>query len=157
MQVEPSESRLTRIKEGDRTQVILEASPTTKISGKVRQVWPTADRQKATVEIRVSLDELPPILRPDMGALVIFLGNEAPATTATAVERPLVDRKAVVSREGASAVFVLEGEAVKRRAVTLGAEKGALVEVVSGLSGGERVVLSPAADFADGTKVRTSK
>jgi RND family efflux transporter MFP subunit len=157
VQVEPSESRLTRIKQGDRTQVILEASPTTKISGKVRQVWPTADRQKATVEIRVSLDELPPILRPDMGALVIFLGSDAPATAATPAERPLVPRKAVGSREGASVVFVLEGETVKRRTVTLGAEKGELVEVVSGLSGGERVILSPAADLADGAKVRTSK
>jgi len=157
VQVEPSESRLARIKEGDRTQVILEASPTTKISGRVRQVWPTADRQKATVEIRVSLDELPSILRPDMGALVIFLGNETPATAATAVERPLVPRKAVVSREGASAVFILEGDLAKRRVVTLGAEKGDLVEVVAGLAGGERVILAPAAALADGATVRASK
>lgn len=157
VQVEPSESRLTRIRQGDRTQVILEASPTTKISGKVRQVWPTADRQKATVEIRVSLDELPSILRPDMGALVVFLGNEAPPAAAAAVERPLVPRRAVASREGAPCVFVLDGEAVRRRAVTLGAEKGEFVEVVAGLVGGERVVLAPAADLADGAKVRTSK
>lgn len=158
VQVEPSESRLTRIREGDRTLVILEAAQGTKITGHVRQVWPTADRQKATVEIRIALDELPPILRPEMGALVIFLGkDEKPRPSSATPEKPTLAKKAVAVRGGASVAFLVEGGVVRLRRLELGADRGDVVEVLSGLVGGERVVISPTAELVDGAPVRTSK
>ncbi len=157
-QVEPSESRLPRLAEGDRVLVMLEASPTIRIPGKIRQVWPTADRQKATVEVRISLDEKPSILRPEMGVLVTFFGKDAPATPVSAVDRPRVAARALVNRTGAVAtVFVVEGDTLRRREVRLLGEKGGDVEVESGLAGGERVVLSPGSTLSDGAKIRVKE
>lgn len=159
VQVEPSESRLTRIKEGDRAEVALEASPSTRIKGHVRQVWPTADRQKATVEIRVALDELPAILRPEMGALVIFLGSQAkPDAAALPVpKKPMVSKRAVVVREGGSVVFVVDGGTARARKVTTGKESGDAIEVEAGLLGGEVAIVAPPTTLVDGTRVRTAK
>ena len=157
-QVEPSESRLPRLAEGDRVTVMLEASPTIRLPGSIRQVWPTADRQKATVEVRIRLDEKPAILRPEMGVLVTFHGKRAPAEPSGPGERPRVPARALVARSAAAAtVFVVEGDSVRRRDVRLLAPRGDEVEVESGLLGGERVVLSPSSTLVDGAKIRVKE
>jgi RND family efflux transporter MFP subunit len=157
VQVELAETRLGAIQAGDRTRVFLDADPTKAIPGSVRQVWPTADRQKATVEMRIVLDERPAILRPEMGARVTFLAKGAAAAPAAGPARPRVARAAVTQRDGKDVVFVLVDGAVRLAPVALGAETAGMVEVLSGLAGGERVVMAPTAALGDGSKVKAKE
>ncbi len=157
VQVELAETRLGSIQAGDLTRVFLDADPTKAISGSVRQVWPTADRQKATVEMRIVLDERPAILRPEMGARVTFLAKGTPSTDATGPSRPRVARAAVTQRDGKDAVFVLVDGVARLTPVTLGTEAAGMVEVLSGLLGGERVVTAPDPALSNGSKVRTKE
>jgi hypothetical protein len=114
---------------------------------------PAADRQKATVKVRIAFDELgDPRILPDMGVKVAFQAE--PEAEAAARPRLLVPEQAV-RREGSGAVvFVVRDDHVERRAVAVGGTTGGNVELLSGARAGERVVLDPPADLADGSRVR---
>jgi HlyD family secretion protein len=115
---------------------------------------PTADRQKATVLVRIGFERLDPRILPDMGVKVAFLGAAEPAQ-ASAPGRPriAVPKAALRSDQGQSIVFVVVEEHVERRAVRLGDARGDEVEIVSGLAAGERVVVEGPPELADGSKV----
>lgn len=154
IQVELSERRIARVAPGDRALVFLDADPENGLPGAVRKIWPRADRSKGSIEVRVRLDAIPADLRPDMAARVVFKGKDAPA----AAEAPYVTvpRQALAQRTGRSVVFVVEGGVVRRVEVARGDVRGATVVVKAGLSGGEQVVLDPAADLKDGDRVRAA-
>ncbi len=156
-QVELAETRLGTIREGDPAVMVLDADKAqTEWPGRVRQVWPTADRQKATVEMRVEFLKRPPILKPEMGVRVTFLprGEGTEAVVSKAIRVP---KAALVVAEGRTSVFVVAGGVARRVPVTTGAEADGTVEALSGLSGGEWVVLSPPEDLVDGAKVETKE
>jgi transcription antitermination factor NusG len=116
---------------------------------------PSADRQKATVKVRIGFDRLDPRILPDMGVKVSFLGDENPADPASAKPRAALPKDAVRTVDGRTVVFVLNGnERVERRAVSVGLTQGDRVEVMSGVSAGERVVVSAPETLKDGDKVK---
>jgi RND family efflux transporter MFP subunit len=154
VQVELSETRLGSIAQGDATRIVLDAAPDRSFRGRIRQVWPTADRQKATVEMRIEFLEWPDIVKPEMGARVTFLGKDGPSAPEQK-RLPKVPARAVVRKGDQAAVFVLAGGRVRRTDVRLGAEAGGLIEVEGGLAGGEQVVLDPPVDLVDGAAVST--
>ena len=159
VQVEMAETRLGHIAEGDLARARLDADGPGGPSypARVRQVWPTADRQKATVELRLEFLERPPVLKPEMGVTVAFLGKQPAGDATRPVEPVRVPARAVSARDGSPAVLVVDGGVVRVVPVRLGPEKEGLVEVASGLSGGETVVLSPPAGLSNGDKVRTKE
>jgi multidrug efflux pump subunit AcrA (membrane-fusion protein) len=174
VQVELAETRLGTITEGDPTRIALDAAPEVSYRGRIRQVWPTADRQKATVEMRVEFLERPPVLKPEMGARVTFLAKapkdpkdgsarsdgESPDTKTDGKpvsQRPRVDAAAIVSSEGRRFVFVVTDGKARRVEVKAGATSAGRVEIESGLSGGETVVLSPPPSLRDGDAVQTKE
>ena len=111
--------------------------------------------QKATVKVRIGFNELDPRILPDMGVKVSFLGEERPAATgAPAAPRAALPKDAVRSVDGRTVVFVVKDQRVERRAIALGLENGGEVEVVSGVSAGERVVLNAPQTLKDGDKVK---
>ena len=77
IEVDVNESYIARVKPGQPVTAVLDAYPDWQIPAKVRTVIPTADRQKATVKVRVTFDRLDPRILPDMGVKVTFLGEEA--------------------------------------------------------------------------------
>jgi hypothetical protein len=118
---------------------------------------PTADRQKATVLVRIGFDKPgDPRVLPDMGMKVAFL-EDAP-TAAAADSRPasrlIVPKGAVRTINGQTIVFVVGQDRVERRAVRTGPTRGDETEVLSGLAAGERVVTEGPADLADGARVK---
>jgi len=117
-------------------------------------IWPTANRQKATVEVRISFAERDERLRPDMGCRVVFLDEEpAPAADAEAEGPSLtVPEGALVQRGGEPGVFRLEGGRASFVVVEAGA-RGAGRIAVSGVQAGDVVVLDPPAELDDGDAV----
>jgi RND family efflux transporter MFP subunit len=153
IEVDVNESYINRVRSGQTVTAVLDAYPDWRIPAHVITTVPTADRQKATVQVRIGFDALDPRILPDMGVKVSFL-EDAPAVDATAGRsRLVVPRTAVRRVEDRDVVYVLRGDHVERRAVTLGAAEGDLVEVRSGLTAGERVVIDAPEDLADGARV----
>ena len=137
--------------------IVTDAYPDKKYRGVVHLISPEANRQKATVLVRVKVLDPDERLKPDMNATVSFLAPRA-ATTATngaaaAPQRSVIRIPGGAVRDGA--VFVVEDGKAVRRAVTV--EKGGAggeVEVLTGLIGGEDLIVSPPATLADGQRVR---
>jgi RND family efflux transporter MFP subunit len=158
IEVDVSESYINRVTPGQTATAVLDAYPDWQIAAHVITTIPAADRQKATVLVRLGFEQLDPRILPDMGVKVAFHGaQEAPASGAPR-SRTLLPRNAVRASGDNQVVFVItpDGRA-ERRAIRVGAEDGDRVEVLSGVSPAERVVVMPPADLADGTKVRVKE
>jgi len=153
IEVDVNESYIGRVSAGQKVEATLDAYPDWRIPAHVITMVPTADRQKATVLVRIGFEKLDPRILPDMGIKVAFL-DDAVARQAAAKPRLFVARRAVRSDQGQDVIFVVRDGAVVRRVVRLGASEGELVEVLSGPAATDRVVVEGPADLADGRKVR---
>jgi HlyD family secretion protein len=152
IEVDVNESYINRVSPAQRVEATLDAYPDWRIPGKVITTVPAADRQKATVLVRIAFDKLDPRILPDMGIKVAFLGADTPAAVASA---PVTIAKSAVRTDaGSQVVFVVSGDGrVERRALRLGPAKDDRIEVVSGLTPGEKIVLEPPAALKDGDRV----
>jgi HlyD family secretion protein len=153
VEVDVNESYINRVTAGQPVTAVLDAYPDFEIPAKVIAVVPTADRQKATVLVRIGFNELDPRILPDMGVKVTFLREDATGAAPAARPTALVPKSAVRSENGASHVFVVTQTSVERRAVQTGGTDGDRLEVTAGLSAGERVVVAPPAGLAAGVPV----
>lgn len=133
--------------------VTTDAFPDRKYDGFIKEISPEANRQKATVQIKVKITKPDSYLRPEMNASVAFAADETTANKSPgAPAKPVVIVPSAALRDGA--VFVLlEGKAL-RRAVKTGATSSQGVQVEQGLVGGEDVILNPPAGLKDGDTVR---
>ena len=158
VEVDVNETYINRVVNGMRVEAVLDAYLDWKIPAHVITTIPTADRQKATVKVRIGFDALDPRILPDMGVKVSFLRDEpAAGPAAQAAPRVLVPKAAIRSSGGRSIIFVLRDDRVERRAVSVGLETGGQVEVLSGVSAGERVVVDGPATLKDGDKVKVQQ
>lgn len=140
IEVDVNESYIARVNPSQPVMAVLDAYPDWQIPAKVRTVIPTADRQKATIKVRIAFDHLDPRIVPDMGVKVAFVkfGDNKSPKAAPAV---LVPRAAIRQDHGADVVFVRRDGGVERRAVRAGAIHGEDQEVIAGLEAGEQVVI----------------
>jgi len=159
IEVDVNESYINRVRADQPVEATLDAYPDWKIPARVIAIVPTADRQRATVRVRIGFDRLDPRILPDMGVKVAFGATEEPAASREAPDRRtmLIPQRAVRSEDSRQVVFVVRGEAVERRAVSLGDRRGDEVEVLAGLSAGERVVVDGPADLAEGDRVKEER
>ena len=132
---------------------MLDAYPDWQIPAQVITLVPTADRQKATVMVRIGFKELDPRILPDMGVKVTFLREAGDTATPTAAPTTLVPKASVRGEGSNQHVFVIRGETVERRAVKTGGSDGDRLEVLGGLSSGDRVVVAPPPNLQDGMKI----
>ena len=156
IEVDVSETYINRVHSGQRVEAVLDAYTDWKIPAHVITTIPSADRQKATVKVRIGFNELDPRILPDMGVKVSFLRDEeAPSASSTpAAPRVVVPKSAVRTMDGRTVVFVAKEDHVERRAITVASENGGEVDVLSGLTAGERVVLDAPAAMKDGDKIK---
>jgi RND family efflux transporter MFP subunit len=155
VEVDVNESYIARVSTGQPVTAVLDAYPDWQIPAKVRTVIPTADRQKATVKVRATFDQLDPRILPDMAVKVTFLGEER--TVQAGAGRVLVPKAALRQEGGATVVFVHREGRVERRAVRLGQARGNEHEVVAGLADGDQVVTTGVNELRDGQAVRLKK
>ena len=153
IEVDVNESYINRVSPDQRVVATLDAYPDWNIPASVITTVPAADRQRATVLVRIAFDELDPRILPDMGVNVAFLENEPPPE-ATPSARLWVPASALRQENGGAAVFVVNGEIVERRAVTTGLEDAGDVEVLGGVRHREMVVVDVPSDLTDGQTVR---
>ena len=153
IEVDVNESYINRVKPGQDVTAMLDAYPDWQIPAEVITPVPTADRQKATVLVRVRFKDLDPRILPDMGIKVTFLADRGTAPVAAQRPTALVPKTAIVTETGQAYAFVVTGETVERRAVKTGSTDGDKLEVLAGLTARDRVVVSPPPLLAAGKKI----
>ena len=151
IEVDVNESYIARVQPGQEVTAVLDAYPDWQIPCRVRTIIPTADRQKATVKVRISFKKLDPRILPDMGVKVSFLG-EAPKTAQVAPALA-IPQNAVRDESGQKIVFLVKDNRVERRAVKIGANSGSETEILAGLVAGDTVVVGGPADLRDGQAI----
>ncbi|MEO8998264.1 MAG: efflux RND transporter periplasmic adaptor subunit [Rhodanobacter sp.] len=153
--VDVNEAYIGRVKPGMPAEAVLDAYPDWKIPAHVVAIVPTADRGKATVKVRVALENKDARVVPDMGARVSFL-EEKPKASADVPQGVLVPATAIMQRDGHSVVFVLDGKQVRQRTVMPTAQAyGELRLLPAMVKAGDSVVVSPPAILKDGSDVQT--
>ena len=155
VEVDVNEAYINRVVPGQRVTAVLDSYSDWQIPAQVIAIIPTADRQTATVQVRIGFDELDPRILPDMGVKVAFQGGEGEDDTA---QRAIaVPRSAVRRVAGRDLVFVVKDGRLERRAVALGDEVADEIYVLSGVAAGERVVTEGPETMTDGQRVKESE
>ena len=168
VQTEVSENGVAKLSAAMPAEVKLQAYPDRAYAGRLRQIFPSADRAKAIVEVRVTILNADERVKPEMTASVTFQEPPASAGNGRAGKKGAPDRssadpvdpivlvpKRVVSEDnGQPVVWVVNGTKAKRRAVSLGVDRLDQVEVKSGVAPGEILIVSAPAGLTDGALVR---
>jgi RND family efflux transporter MFP subunit len=150
VEVDVNEAYINRVHDGQRVVSTLDAYPDWKIPGHVISIVPTADRQKATVRVRIAFEQLDPRILPDMGIKVSFFED---GKSASKVQGPKIPVAAVVKDGEATHVWLVRDAKVERRSVKTSASEDGQVTIVGGLKGGEVVVIDPPGRLRDGAAV----
>ena len=160
IEVDVNESYIAKVAAGQEVTATLDAHPDKPFPAKVRTIIPTADRQKATVKVRITIPNLEKydFILPDMGVKVAFLEHEKPAPKDKGREKgpeavAFIPKSAVRSEAGASFVFLFRDGKVERRAVKLGTERGTEVAVLAGVLPGDSLIVKGPESLHDGDKV----
>jgi RND family efflux transporter MFP subunit len=160
IEVDVNESYIARVENGQLVTATLDAYPDKPIPSKVRTVIPTADRQKATVKVRITILNLEKynFILPDMGVKVAFLENEKPAAKDKNKDKgpqavAFIPKGALRSDSNTSFVFLVRDGKVERRAVSLGIDRGTDVAILAGVTPGDSLVVKGPENLRDGDKV----
>ncbi len=150
IEVDVNENFINRVQPGAPVQATLNAYPDWQIPAKDIAIIPTADRQKATVKVRIGFDQLDPRILPDMGVKVAFQSGGERASGGVAVAVP---KSAIQQAGGRDVVWIVRDGRVERRAITVAQTNGDESTIAAGLSGGERVVVHPPPGLADDAEI----
>ena len=158
IEVDVNEAYIARVQPGQKVTATLDAYPDWQIPSHVRTIIPTADRQKATVKVRISFDRLDPKILPDMGVKVAFLSAEPSRKKTrnpdqTPAAKALIPKSAVRGEGGSTYVFAVRDGRLERRAVSLGREIAGNVEVMAGVNPGDELVVSGPDKLSENEKV----
>jgi len=153
IELDISQTDFARLKLGQRAEIVPEAFPNLKYTGFIAEIAPEANRAKATVQLKVKVENPDEQLRPEMNARVNFLSDERP-TQGASTARVMVPKAAVVQKDGSSFVFVVKGDRVEQRSIRLGEDAGDFYYVLEGLSGGESAATTGADKLSDGDRVK---
>ncbi len=155
VEADVSESNINRVQVGQPAEIILDAYPTVRYAAKVKKIVPTADRSRATVLTKVTFTQIDDKVLPEMSARVNFF-LDSTAVNATNAKMLSIPKDAITNRDGQKIVFRIDGEIVTMVPVQTGRELGRMVEITSGLSSGDRVVLTPPGKLTTGQKIEIS-
>ena len=153
--VDVNESYIARIQGGMPADVVLDAHPDTHFPAEVRAIYPSADRDKATIPVRVRFLVEDPRIRPDLGAKVSFLKTR-PTTEILTIKKAIrLPAAAVQSSNDGRVVWIVRNGKAEPVTVTVGAAQDSTVEILSGVNEGDQVV-SGVARLRKGQRVRAA-
>jgi RND family efflux transporter MFP subunit len=156
VEVDVNEAYIANIRPNQSADVVLDAYPGQNFAGHVRQIVPTADRQKATILVRVAIDSKDVRIVPEMGARVIFREAEDTPDGASIPARVYVPAAAVRESGGLTAVWLVVDGRARRQDIDAGPVMGEEREVRRGLAGGEVVILDAPDGITDGARLKTA-
>lgn len=154
IEVDVNESFIQRVSENQPTLAILDAYPDWSIPSHVISIVPTADRQKATVKVRIGFEELDKRVLPDMAVKVRFLNAESTVEKVHESPRLALPRSAVFSENNVQYVWRIKQQKLERVAVSTAAAGDSKIYILSGIQAGDRVVKTPTLSLQEGKKVR---
>jgi RND family efflux transporter MFP subunit len=157
VEVDVPEGRLSLIADGAPAEIVLDADTAQRYAGKVKEIGRRVNRSKATVPIKVAFVDKPKLVLPDMAARVSFLAKPIDEASKNTPPKLIVPASAVVQRAGADVIFIVDDEEVRMTTVEVGGEFAGGRELETKIPPGTKVVLSPAADLVDGTKVKEKR
>jgi RND family efflux transporter MFP subunit len=152
IEVDVNEAYINRVRANQPAQAVLDAYPDWIIPAHVIAIVPTADRSKATVKVRVGIEQKDPRVLPDMGVRVSFLDGAPGPDRVAPAGGVLVPGSAIVDRGGQELVFEIDGQRIHARAVMVGQSYGDL-RLVTGIEPGARLVRAPDGRLRDGERV----
>ena len=155
VEVDVSETNIVGIRVGQACDIQLDALPAIRFRGEVYTIVPTVDRTKATVLVKVRFLDKDPRMLPDMSAKVSFLSRNL--KTEERKPRLAVNGSALVGKTDQTHVFVLQGNHVQETSVQTGVKLGDMIEIISGLKSGDRVVINPPKGMNNGTKIKIAE
>ncbi len=155
IEVDVNEAYIQRVRAGQEVKAILDAYPEWQIPAEVIAIVPTADRQKATVRVRVGFREIDDRVLRDMGVKVAFLGTDLPGTTDLQASI-YIPREALSSDSEGNFVWIVRGDSVQRRAVTIGQSSVRGQQIMSGLSAGDSIVIAADDELVPGQTIKTN-
>jgi RND family efflux transporter MFP subunit len=155
IEVDVNESYIARVKDGQPVNAILDAYPDWNIPSKVRTIIPTADRQKATVKVRITFDQLDPKILPDMGVKVSFLQEQT--KEAKKSNQTYIPKQSILVDSGSPVVFLYREGKAERRAIKVGGTRGDDQEVIAGLTEGDQLIVRAGEKLHDGQTVELKK
>lgn len=156
VEVDVAEANVGRLQANQPAEVVVEAFPDRKYQGVLRQVIPTADRTRATVMVKVTIQNKDANLKPEMSAKVTFVERAQPGSNVASERIVVVPATAVVTREGTSHVFVIVNDVVQTKQVTTGPKRQDGIVVTDGLNGAETLVSAPPSSLKPGDRVKVS-
>lgn len=151
--VDVNESYINRVQAGQPVIATLDAYPDWQIPAKVIAIVPTADRQKATVRVRVGFEKLDPRVLPDMSVKVAFQEAATSPADSNGPRDILLLKEAVHDEAGKSFVWMMANGKAVRRTITTGVTRNKDIVITSGLKAGETVILSSSQPLTDGASV----
>jgi RND family efflux transporter MFP subunit len=155
VEVDVSETSITTIRVGQPCDIQLDALPDMRFRGEVYAIVPTVDRSKATVLVKVRFLDKDRRMLPDMSAKVSFLPRKlAPGEIKP---RLAAARSALIDRNGKTFAYLLEGTRVRETPVKVGKTFGDMVEILSGLKAGDRIVVTPPKGLKDGSRIKVAE
>ncbi|MDD5100436.1 MAG: efflux RND transporter periplasmic adaptor subunit [Syntrophales bacterium] len=155
VEADVSETSITTIRVGQPCDIQLDALPNMRFRGEVHAVVPTVDRSKATVLVKVRFLDKDPRMLPDMSAKVSFLSRRL--SPEEMKPRLAASRSALIDRKGGTFAYLLEENRVRQTPVGIGATFGDMVEIVSGLKEGDRIVVTPPKGLKDGSRIKIAE
>jgi RND family efflux transporter MFP subunit len=151
------EDYISRVISGSPAEVAVDAVPDRRYKGKVRKIIPMGDRARATIKVKVEIQDADGRLFPEMSGTVYFLTDAGKAPEKTAERRIFCPAGAIVKDGEANHAWVIANDRVTRVDVTTGRTHDGRTEIASGLSGGERVVVDPPMDLRGGQLVKVAE
>ena len=141
IEVDVNESYINRVKPEQLVTAKLNSYPDWEIAAKVITIIPTADRNKATVRVRIAFLESDVRILPDMGVKVSFMEDRpVAAQVATEFKGVFIPNSAIVTRGNENIVFVVKDSRVEIRQISIGLKQGSQRNIRSGVGAGEWVV-----------------
>jgi RND family efflux transporter MFP subunit len=155
VEVDVSESNIEKVFTAQPCEIHLDALSAERFPGKVHMIVPTADRTKASVMVKVAFNSLNPRVLPEMSAKVAFLSREILETEMQPVMA--IPASSVIFSSQPSVVFGIAKDRTVKIPVTTGREMNGMIEILSGINIGDKIIASPSGKMDDGTKVKLAQ
>jgi len=149
VEIDISETDIAKVRLQQPATIVPDAYPDKRYQGIAEYIASTADRQKATVQVKVRVLSPDQYLRPDLGAKLTFY--QVGTKVSGGEDIVLVPKSALVSQDGHTFIFIARDQKAVRQPVTVGLEAGSEIQILAGLQGGEDVIVD--AKVKDGDKI----